>query len=176
MQSFSIDALDTTRLFCRNNNLEFGKLNTVVLYGVEKYCGWASNNGTLYTNEKYPVKNNVDVNSITEELSKVIDLDVTAVPSQIYANDEDISYEIVSTQEYVRKNEKCIGYRVFINVKNASDSQLLNIYKKITQDDSYYLHTVWYYYNKSSADGSGTANAIIEQTVPDINPIDVERN
>lgn len=176
LQSFSKEALEKTNNFFKSKKLKVESFNTVVLSDVEVYFGWATN-GVLYSYETYPIARNVDVDNITQELSKVVDLDkYDTVKDKIYADDDEIIWEVISTQNYVRDSKKCIAYRVYINVDNASDSQLLNIYEEATKDDGYYLHTVWFYYDKTSANGSGTAKITIEQTINGIDPINVIRN
>ena len=176
LQSFSKESLEKTKIFFESKNLKVESFNTVVLSDVEVFWGWATN-GVLYSYDTYPIAQNVDVDNITKELSKVVDLDkYDRVKDKIYADDDEIIWEVISTQNYVRDNNKCIAYRVYINVDNASDAQLLNIYEEATKDDGYYLHTVWFYYDKASANGSGTAQITIEQTINGIDPINVIRN
>jgi glucose/arabinose dehydrogenase len=77
---------------------------------------------------------------------------------------ENGDWEIVSTQDYVRDGRKCIGYRIYVDRDYASTRVFKNIFSYVTDDDGYYLHTVWIYYFSSMADGSHSADYILEQT------------
>lgn len=85
-----------------------------------------------------------------------------------------VDYETVSTSEYARDGKKCIGYRVYVPDKDATDEQLLDIYSKVT-NDAYYLHTVWIYFDRKEAEG-GLASATIEETSKGVTPTTVERS
>ena len=73
-----------------------------------------------------------------------------------------VEYEVVSTQEYVRDNQKCMAYRVYVKEKPTKE-QAQKIWKQITRD-SYYLHIVWFYDDKSAASGSDGYKWKMEQT------------
>ena len=72
-------------------------------------------------------------------------------------------WKVESQQSYARNGKKCMGYRVYIDHR-ADNSELKEIYKTVT-DDSYYLHTVWFYLKESSADGSDSAWRTMEEDI-----------
>ena len=79
-----------------------------------------------------------------------------------------ISYEVISTQEYVRDGKKCIAYRVYVpSMPSYSDAK--RIFETVTNDD-YYLHMIWFYVNKSKATGTDSANWTMEETVKGVTP------
>ena len=79
-----------------------------------------------------------------------------------------ISYEVVSSQEYVRDGKKCMAYRVYVpSMPSYSDAK--RIFETVTKDD-YYLHTIWFYVSKSKAAGTGSANWTMEETVKGVTP------
>jgi hypothetical protein len=82
----------------------------------------------------------------------------------VTAHLENGDWEIVSTQDYVRDGRECIGYRIYVDRDYASDQVFRHIFSYVTDDDGYYLHTVWIYYFSSMADGSYPADYIMEQT------------
>lgn len=86
-----------------------------------------------------------------------------------------IDWEQVNTSEYVRDGKKCIAYRVYVEDKEATDAQLLDVYKSVISKDSYYLHTVWIYFDRNEAEG-GLASATIEETQKGTMPTKVERS
>ena len=73
-----------------------------------------------------------------------------------------VEYEVVSTQEYVRDNQKCMAYRVYVKEKPTKE-QAQKIWKQVTRD-SYYLHIVWFYDDKSAATGTDGYKWKMEQT------------
>ncbi len=76
---------------------------------------------------------------------------------------ENGDWEIISTEDYVRDGKKCIGYRIYVNRDYGSEEIYKDIFSYVT-DDGYYLHTVWIYNIKSMANGSYSADYILEQT------------
>ena len=81
-----------------------------------------------------------------------------------------ITYEVISTQDYIRDGQKCIGYRVYIDTRDVTYSEYRAIFCELTDNDGKYLHTVWFYFNKDSANGTDIANVTMEQTVRGIIP------
>lgn len=75
-------------------------------------------------------------------------------------------WDIVSTSNYVRNGQKCIGYRVYISNSYATDESMKDIFTYLTKQDGYYLHTVWYYHTRSNANGTNSADSIMEETSP----------
>jgi len=82
----------------------------------------------------------------------------------LIAHEKKGDWEIVSTQSYSRDNKKCMGYRIYVKADYGSKKIYKDIFRHVTNDDGYYLHTVWIYNVKSMADGSNTASYILEQT------------
>lgn len=73
-------------------------------------------------------------------------------------------WKIISQQSYVRDGKKCMGYRVFIDHR-ADSSERKEIFNAVT-NDSYYLHTVWFYLDETAADGSDSAWETLEESAP----------
>ena len=84
--------------------------------------------------------------------------------NEVALHAENGDWEIVSDDLYIRDGKECIGYRVYVNAKYGNTDVYKNIFSYITEDDGYYLHTVWIYFLKSSANGSYSADYIMEQT------------
>ncbi len=82
---------------------------------------------------------------------------------------DNVDWEIISSQSYVRDGQQCMGYRVYINADDANNSAYRAIFQEVT-DDGKYLHTVWFYFIKSHADGTHTANIIMEETASGVIP------
>ncbi len=87
---------------------------------------------------------------------------------------DNVDWEIVSRQSYVRDGKQCIGYRVYIDARDAKNSVYNAIYREITKDDGKYLHTVWFYFVKSSANGGRSADVTMEETRPGIIPTPIK--
>ena len=80
-------------------------------------------------------------------------------------------WEVVSKSEYVRNNQKCMGYRVYLSESKTYEEKQA-IFEEITSHSSYYLHTVWFYSTRSGASGSGTYDmGMMEQTYKGEKPI-----
>ena len=80
----------------------------------------------------------------------------------------ELSFEVVSSSEYARDGKKCKAYRVYVESK-PSAKEAREIFEYVT-DDSYYLHTVWFFRTKSAASGSGSADWTMEQAVQGVTP------
>lgn len=172
LQKLCEDSLTCINGYSDEHDISVSKINPIIKTNDNVAFGW-STNGTLYSIDTYPIAKDVAVSDITTKLSEKIDFATYFTPdaedvSQIA--DEDIKWEIISTQDYVRRNKKCLGYRVYINTRKASPAQYSSIFEEIT-DDGKYLHTVWFYFSKSAADGSGEADIIMEQVAEGITPI-----
>ena len=79
-------------------------------------------------------------------------------------------WKVVSTEYYYRNNKQCKAYRVYISKDYAGYSEYRDIFEYLTKKDSYYLHIVWFFFNKSRADGSEAADRIMEQEWPNDTP------
>jgi hypothetical protein len=82
----------------------------------------------------------------------------------VASHEESGDWEVVSTQSYVRDGQKCMGYRIYVDYDYASTDIYKDIFLYVTDDDGYYLHTVWIYNIKFRANGSYSADYIMEQT------------
>lgn len=78
---------------------------------------------------------------------------------------EPIPYTIINSSEYVRSGRTCIGYRVEIS-DSATEDDMRAVFSELASNDSYYLHTVWFYGLASDVDlvGSYTVGMIEEET------------
>ena len=90
----------------------------------------------------------------------------TKAMKEVALHAENGDWSIVSKDEYIRDGQKCIGYRVYVNPDYGNTDVYKDIFSYIADSDEYYLHTVWIYFLKSSADGAYTAEYIMEQTRP----------
>ena len=81
-----------------------------------------------------------------------------------HKNDGD--WDIVSTSDYIRDGQKCIGYRIYITSSYATNESMKDIFTYLTKQDNYYLHTVWFYHTRSNANGTNSADSIMEETSP----------
>lgn len=54
------------------------------------------------------------------------------------------AYQSIDSSEYARDGKACMGYRVEIG-DDATEDEMRAVYEDITAEDSYYLHTVWFY-------------------------------
>ena len=81
----------------------------------------------------------------------------------VLAHMEGGDWEIISTEEYVRDGQKCMGYRIYVDAHYGSEDIYKDIFNYVT-DDGYYLHIVWIYNVKSMANGNYSADYILEQT------------
>lgn len=171
LQELCQQAVDLLEKYADDNDISISVINPVILTSGDVAFGW-STNGTLYSTNKYPIAENVSLEDIASTLSNSVDTSVYHMPTDeevATVADEDIEWEIVSTQDYVRDSKACIGYRVYINTDRASELQYRSIFEEITKDDKS-LHTVWFYFSKSAADGSEEADVIMEQTIEGITP------
>lgn len=77
-------------------------------------------------------------------------------------------YSVISSSEYMRDGKDCIGYRVEI-ADGTSKDDMRNVFKAVTKDDKYFLHTVWFYGLASDVDtvGAYTVGMLEEETVDD---------
>ena len=90
--------------------------------------------------------------------------DNTTQKIEEHKNDGD--WDIVSTSDYIRDGQKCIGYRVYITPSYATNESMKDIFTYLTKQDSYYLHTVWFYHTRKNANGTNSADSIMEETSP----------
>jgi len=158
--------------YSKNNSIQISVINPIILTSDDTAFGW-STNGTLYSNKQYPIAENITVENINTVLTENVDISAYYTPSAEETApiaDEDIKWEIVSTQDYIRDNKECIGYRIYINTEKASELQYRSIFEEITEDGKY-LHTIWFYFSKSAADGSGEANVTMGQVAEGIIPL-----
>lgn len=72
-------------------------------------------------------------------------------------------WEIVSSQEYVRDGKQCMGYRIYVSSSYGSTQVYRDIFSYVVSNDNYYLHTVWIYGTHKSANGSSSADYILEE-------------
>ena len=79
------------------------------------------------------------------------------------------TYKEEDTSGYIRDGKKCIGYRVIVD-ENATDEELLSVFRELTHYDGYYLHTVWFYRSQKEIDDFGffTVALLDEVAVGDI--------
>lgn len=172
LQKLCEDSLNCINGYSEEHNVSITKINPIIVSITNIAFGWATD-GTLYSTDTYPIAKDVAVSDITTKLSENVDFAAYYTPDAEDVSpiaDEDIKWEIISTQDYVRHNKKCLGYRVYINTRRASNAQYSSIFEEIT-DDNKYLHTVWFYFSKSAADGSGQADITMEQVAEGITPI-----
>ena len=172
LQKLCEDSINCVNGYAEENDIAITKINPIILSDNDIAFGW-STSGTLYSSDTYPIAENVSISDITTTLSKTIDMDSYSIPDAedvAPIADEEIEWEIISTQDYIRNNKECLGYRVYINTDRASDMQYRSIFDEITNDGKY-LHTVWFYFSKSSATRSGTADVTMDQTVEGITPL-----
>lgn len=171
LQKLCEDSLNCINGYAKEHDISISVINPIIITSNNIAFGW-STNGTLYSSDKFPIAENILLQNITSTLSSNVDISIYYTPSEedIAVADEDIKWEIISTQDYIRDNRECIGYRVYINTDKAYDSQYRSIFAEITNDDKY-LHTVWFYFSESAADGSGKADVTMEQIAEDITPI-----
>lgn len=73
-------------------------------------------------------------------------------------------WKVINTQSYIRNNQECIGYRVYVDARSATTKKYKSIFEAVTKDDGYYLHTVWFYFTSIGAKGNSSADVIMEQT------------
>lgn len=173
LQKLCEDSLSFINKYAEENNIAIYKINPIILTSGNTAFGWSTDGGTLYSSDIYPIAENVSVSDITTKLSEIINMSAYYAPDAEDVSpiaDEDIEWEIISTQDYVRNNKPCLGYRVYINTDRASTTQYDSIFKEITNDNKY-LHTVWFYFSKSAADGSEIADVTMEQVAEGIIPL-----
>ncbi len=172
LQKLCEDSLNCINKYAKEHDISVSKINPIIKTNSNVDFGW-STEGTLYSTDTYPIAKDVSVSDITTKLSENIDMETYHTPDDEDVTsiaDADIAWEIISTQDYVRDNKECIGYRIYINTDKASEQQYRSIFQEIT-DDGKYLHTIWFYFSKSAADGSGEADVIMEQVTEGIIPI-----
>lgn len=92
---------------------------------------------------------------------------VCCLIAAVTGDDEDeagaITYTVVSTTEYARDGQECIGYRVAADT-DITDDDILAIFEAVADDD-YYLHTVWIYSSEELAEGGDAYDvAMAEET------------
>ncbi|MCI8374967.1 MAG: hypothetical protein HFI29_05980 [Lachnospiraceae bacterium] len=58
------------------------------------------------------------------------------------------AYSLINQSDYVREGEKCQGYRIVANT-DITDEEIMAIYNKITSNDEYKYHTLWFYENEN---------------------------
>lgn len=75
-----------------------------------------------------------------------------------------------STQDYVRDGKECIGYYVAVS-PDATEDQLKQAFKEITEGDGYYLHTVYFCSDVSKANGTGFDVAMVEEESEGADPV-----
>lgn len=65
-----------------------------------------------------------------------------------------LAFEVISSSAYVRDGKECIAYRATIGEQETNDKRILEAFEKITENDEYYLHTVFFYTTKEAATGA----------------------
>lgn len=90
--------------------------------------------------------------------------DNTTQKMEEHKNDGD--WDIVSTSNYVRNGQECIGYRVYISNSYATNESMKDIFTYLIKQDDCYLHTVWFYHTRSNANGTNSADLTMEETSP----------
>lgn len=91
---------------------------------------------------------------------------VNKEPQAAYLTIDVPTYHNGSTQTYVRDGNECIAYRVWTNtpINKLSNDQLKAVFHDAAKGDSYYLHTVWFYNDSSTALSGGIYDACVEET------------
>lgn len=82
-------------------------------------------------------------------------------------------YSIASESPYVRDGQECKAYRIVVDAELSEDDLRL-IYDEVTSDDGKYLHTVWFYKDKSETDGPYTVGQL-EELEEDADPVFTKR-
>lgn len=163
LQEIATNSKNTAEKMLHEKSLELSWINPIVILNDEKYFGWSSKNGTLYSSESYPIAENVDISSIN---SYIGNSDMSSTEYHTALN-----WEIVSTQPYTRGNHSCMAWRVYVSDSKYSitNGDIRDLYMELlqTEDPSniYYSHTVWIFLNRANADGSGMADISIEPVV-----------
>lgn len=173
LQKLCEDSLKCINGYSTEHSISISKINPIIISSDNTAFGW-STNGTLYSTDTYPIAEDVAISDIASKLSENVAMDSYYMPDIkdiAPIADEDIQWEIISTQDYIRENKECIGYRVYINTNKASDLQYRSIFKEITDKDGKYLHTIWFYFSESAADGSEEADVTMEQIAEGIIPL-----
>lgn len=94
----------------------------------------------------------------------------TTTQEQVARQEEKIEYtKADTTQAYVRDGKECVGYYVAVS-PDATEDQLKQAFKEITEGDGYYLHTVYFCSDVSKADGTGFDVAMVEEESEGANP------
>ena len=95
----------------------------------------------------------------------------TAMQEQVAGQDEKIEYtKTDATQAYVRDGKECIGYYVAVS-PDATEDQLKQAFKEVTEGDGYYLHTVYFCSDVSKANGTGFDVAMVEEESEGADPV-----
>ena len=165
LQKLCEESVELLKQYANDNKIIIPYINPFISTSNNTVFGWTTE-GILYSTGRFPIEENVLIKDINNTLSNNIDTSLYDISIPY----EDIKWEIISTQEYIRNNEKCIGYRVYINTEKASNLQYKNLFSEITNNDNKYLHTVWFYFSKEDADGSKPADITMDQTIPGIIP------
>lgn len=75
----------------------------------------------------------------------------------------DVEYKVVGNgQKYVRDFRECMAYRVIIPHETDAD-KLREVFRVVTHNDGYYLHTMWVYKNQEEADKQVWTVASLEE-------------
>lgn len=63
-------------------------------------------------------------------------------------------YSLIDSSKYARDGKDCIGYRVEIG-EGADEEGMRAVFAELSEADSYYLHTVWFYELASDVEAVG---------------------
>ncbi len=75
----------------------------------------------------------------------------------------DVEYKVAgNSQKYVRDFQECIAYRVIVPHETDAD-KLREVFKVVTHNDGYYLHTMWVYRNQEEVDRQVWTVASLEE-------------
>ena len=97
----------------------------------------------------------------TESITETPTEDETIAPPN-----SGVKWERVSFNTYTKYNNECLALRVYVP-ETIDNYQAADLYREVIAkedpNDSYYAHTVFIYYDRAGADGTGIADATIEQ-------------
>lgn len=99
---------------------------------------------------------------VTTELTTEATTETTTVITETTTELIELDYTIVDSSDYVRDGQICKAYRIVVD-KNATESQLKNIYHKVSDSDGSYLHTIWFYSDAAIAGNDLYDVAMLEE-------------
>ncbi len=174
LQKLCEDSLNCITGYSAEHNLSISEINPIITSrcnGVNVAFGW-STDGTLYSTNTFPIAKNVEISDITSKLQNIITAGVyytPAIEDVLPIADEDIEWELLEMDN--RAHNEYAYYYVYINTNKASDSQYSSIFKEITKEDGFKLHSVKFYFSKSADIGSDEPDVIMYEAAPGITPL-----